>query len=134
MTNKSATQTMAERIRQRRAQIAVHSYLYYQLDSPIVSDDQWQRWSDELVALQAQFTGRVPFYDREFFDWDGTTGMHLPKDAWVAGKAAQVLRLHEAMQQAAPAEKAPPAVAQRAPALFSRKDRAEPAPPQLSLF
>lgn len=129
-------QTIAERIRQRRQQIAVHSYLYYQLDSPIVSDETWQRWADELVELQDGFSGRVPFYDREFFDWDGTTGMHLPKDAWIAGKAAQLLRLHETLKPAAPAEKTPPAPAPRPPALFDkrpRKAQGEP-PPQMSLF
>lgn len=130
-----AAQTTAERIRQRRQQIAVHSYLYYQLDSPIVSDDTWQRWSDELVALQRDFTGRVLFYDREFFDWDGSTGMHLPKDAWIAEKAAKLLRQHGQYHAAPAIAKAPPAPAARAPALFGPRPKAEPAnAPQLSLF
>ncbi len=121
----AAAQTIAERIRQRRAQIAVHSYLYYQLDTPIVSDATWQRWADELVTLQRDFDGRVLFYDREFFDWDGSTGMHLPKDPWIAEKAAQVLRLHEARNPGGRIENTPPAPASRAPAA---------SPPQLSLF
>lgn len=122
----ATAQTTAERIRQRRQQIAVHSYLYYQLDSPIVSDDTWQRWSNELVTLQRDFTGRVLFYDRAFFDWDGSTGMHLPKDAWIAEKAAKLLRQHEHYQAAPAIEKAPPAPAARAPA--------PPPPIQASLF
>lgn len=129
-------QTTAERIRQRRAQLVVHSYLYYHLDSPIVSDDTWQRWADELVALQSDFDGRVLFYDREFFGWDGATGMHLPKDGWAAGMAAMLLRQHEAMKAATRAEEPPPAPAARPPALFDkrpRKAQAEP-PPQMSLF
>ena len=129
-------QTTAERIRQRRAQLVVHSYLYYQLDSPIVSDDTWQRWADELVTLQSDFDGRVLFYDRAFFGWDGATGMHLPKDAWAAGMAAYLLRQHEAMTSAAPAAKTPPAPAPQAPGPSSaskRKAAADP-PPQMSLF
>lgn len=127
------TQTIAQRIRQRRQQLAVHSYLYYQLDSPIVSDDTWQRWANELVQLQRDFDGRVLFYDREFFDWDGSTGMHLPKDAWIAKKAAQVLELHERYHQRPAVEKTPPAAAPRPPSLFSRK-KPTPDTPQMSLF
>lgn len=128
--------TIEQCIRQRRQQIAVHSYLYYQLDSPIVSDDTWQRWADELVTLQQQPHERVPFYDREFFDWDGSTGMHLPKDPWIAGMAAMVLRLHERYQPRPTAEKTPPAPAPQAPALFDapRKKAAPQPPPQMSLF
>lgn len=126
-------QTIEQRIRQRRQQLAVHSYLYYQLDSPIVSDATWQRWADELVQLQRDFDGRVPFYDREFFDWDGSTGMHLPKDDWIASLAAQLLRLHGQYQGAA---KTPPAPDARPPALFDapRKKAAPEPPPQMSLF
>jgi len=121
----AAAQSIAARIRQRRQQLAVHSYLYYQLDNPIVSDATWQRWADELVTLQQQHPERVPFYDREFFDWDGSTGMHLPKDPWIAGMAATVLRLHERYQSGAKPEKSPPAAAPQAPAA---------SPPQMSLF
>jgi hypothetical protein len=117
-------QTTAERIRQRRAQLVVHSYLYYQLDSPIVSDDTWQRWADELATLQSDFDGRVLFYDREFFGWDGSTGMHLPKDAWASSTAAMLLRLADRYEVRTPAEKTPPAAAPQAPA----------APAQASLF
>lgn len=85
----------AAAIRQRRQQLIVHSCLYYHLDTSIVSDHTWQRWADELVVLQSGFEGMVKFYNREFFDWDGSTGMHLPKDEWVIGKALQVLDLHE---------------------------------------
>jgi hypothetical protein len=119
------TQTVEARIRQRRQQIAVHSYLYYVLNESIVSDHQWQAWADELVTLQSGFEGRVLFYDRYFFEWDGMTGYHLPKDDWIAAKATQVLRLHEAMKPATRAGKTPPAAAPQAPAA---------PPPQMSLF
>ena len=64
----------------------VHSYLYYVLDSPVISDDKWQQWADELTALQQQ-KKQIGFYDEEFVDWDGSTGMHLPKDDWIDYRA-----------------------------------------------
>ena len=34
-------------IRRRRAQMLVHSFLYYHQDNPIWSDDEWQQKADE---------------------------------------------------------------------------------------
>lgn len=83
-----------ELIRRRRAQMLVHSYAYYALDTPMVSDDVWQRWADELATLQSPHPWKIGFYDRAFADWDGSTGMHLPKDEWVRGKTRQILALN----------------------------------------
>lgn len=69
----------------------VHSYLYYHLDESIISDDLWQKFAEELTELQKSCS-KIGFYDSTFADWDGTTGMHLPKDGWVIGKAQQLLR------------------------------------------
>ena len=77
---------LVDMIRQRRIQMLVHSYLYYVLDSPVISDDKWQQWADELTALQLQ-EKQIGFYDEEFADWDGSTGMHLPKDEWIDYRA-----------------------------------------------
>lgn len=77
---------LVDTIRQRRTQMLVHSYLYYVLDSPVISDDKWQQWADELTALQLQ-EKQIGFYDEEFADWDGSTGMHLPKDDWIDYRA-----------------------------------------------
>lgn len=82
-------------IRRRRAQILVHSFIYYVLNDSIVSDHVWQEWADELESLQAWSPGPVGFYDDAFSDWDGATGCHLPRDSWVAGKAIQILRIEE---------------------------------------
>lgn len=87
-------QTIEEKIKQRRSQMLIHSCLYYELDDPIVSDDQWQNWADELEKLQKENPDkcRIGFFDMEFFDWDGTTGSHLPhRHPWVYKKAKQVL-------------------------------------------
>lgn len=83
-------------IHQRRAQMLVHSYAYYELDRPIVSDATWQRWADELAALQLVEDCDIGFYDPEFADWDGSTGMHLPRDGWVHGMTMHLLALHDA--------------------------------------
>lgn len=77
---------LGDKIRQRRTQMLVHSYLYYVLDSPVITDDKWQQWADELTALQLQ-EKQIGFYDEEFADWDGSTGMHLPKDDWIDYRA-----------------------------------------------
>jgi hypothetical protein len=108
--------TPAEIIRQRRQQMLIHSHLYYRMDAPIISDDQWQRWADELAQLQRQHPEPINFYDREFADWDGSTGMHLPNDGWVIEKADLVRRLHAGDHQRPDAEKTPPAPAMQAPA------------------
>lgn len=84
-------QTTSELIKQRRSQMLIHSYLYYVLDSPIIPDDTWQRWADELVVLQHDNPQPIDFYDDVFSDWDASTGMHLPQDAWVREKAYKLL-------------------------------------------
>ena len=79
----------------------VHSYLYYVLDDPIISDDVWQQWANELLHLQNQYKGLdiksdICYYDEVFKDWDGTTGHHLPfDDKWVIRKALQIRRINE---------------------------------------
>jgi hypothetical protein len=125
-----------ERIRQRRVQMLVHSYLYYQLDAPIVSDDTWQRWADELSALQREHPARIRFYDAEFADWDGSTGMHLPRDEWVRQNALRLRAIHERGHARPEPEKTPPAPDTRPPALFDAPPKKAPAapPPQMSLF
>lgn len=68
------------KIRQRRLQLLVHSYIYYELGESVVSDATWQKWADELVKLQKEYpaiSSKV-VYAQEFKDFDGTTGYHLP--------------------------------------------------------
>ena len=89
------------KIRQRRAQMLVHSCIYYAMDSNIVSDHQWQEWANELQKLQQENPNccKIDFFDFEFKDWDGTTGNHLPyKDPWVWEKAEWLLNYHNKQQ------------------------------------
>ena len=91
MVNK--VQTLSEKIKQRRTQMMVHSYLYYEMDANIIDDDTWQRWADELVELQKR-KATIGFYDEEFADWNGSTGMHLPKDDWIIRRAKWLWKQH----------------------------------------
>ena len=61
-------QTIKEKIRQRRTQMLVHSYIYYEKDDNIVSDFKWQEWADELRDLQNNHPDEcnIGFYDKEF--------------------------------------------------------------------
>jgi hypothetical protein len=87
-----------ELIKRRRGQMLVHSYLYYHMDTSIIPDDQWQTWADELTKLQLDHPKccKINYYDRDFKDWDGSTGMHLPSSIIIQHKAEQVLRAYEA--------------------------------------
>ncbi len=72
-------QTIEERIKQRRRQMLVHSYLYYEKNTNIVSDSKWSQWAMELVQLQKDYpdeASRVEFAD-QFGDWDGSSGAFL---------------------------------------------------------
>lgn len=86
-------QTVIEKIRQRRTQMLIHSCLYYELDDSVVTDHQWQAWADELTKLQTQYPEycNIGYYDKEFVDWDGSTGMHLPiRDPKIVSKAKYI--------------------------------------------
>ena len=72
-------QTIKEKIRQRRRQMLVHSYIYYELNENIVSDAQWAKWAKELQELQEKYpkeSAEVEEYE-QFKDWDGSSGAFL---------------------------------------------------------
>ena len=85
---------IAEKIRQRRLQMLVHSCIYYKLNDNLVDDTTWSRWAVELAELQKQYpliSAKVD-YAKAFRDWDGSSGAFLPlDDAWVVNKANQLL-------------------------------------------
>ena len=91
-------QTIPEKIRQRRAQMLIHSCLYYQMDESIVDDHTWQWWADELTELQNEYPEHcsIGYFDKEFEGWDGSSGYHLPlRDPYVYRKAEYILRLNQ---------------------------------------
>ena len=90
----NSVQTLSEKIRQRRIQMLVHSYLYYEMDENVVDDHKWQQWADELVELQKQKMD-IGFYDDAFRDWTGASGAFLPFDEWVKVRAEKLLQLKQ---------------------------------------
>ena len=71
-TKITCSNELVELVRRRRAQMLVHSCIYYELNESIISDHQWQAWADELQKLQEEHPSclRIDFYDWEFRDWE----------------------------------------------------------------
>lgn len=60
--------------------IIIHSYLYYEKDSPVWSDKKFDSVAKELAELQSEMTGeelKKTRYGYMFYDFDGTTGYDL---------------------------------------------------------
>lgn len=88
-----------ELLRRLRAQMLIHCYLYYWMDSPIWTDSFWQHQADRLEKLQKDYLEaglsiEIGFYDDAFKDFTGATGAHLPRDDYVVSRATQMYRLH----------------------------------------
>lgn len=87
---------VAAKIQQRRYQILVHSLLYYELNTNLISDHKWSEWSMELVQLQSQYpevANQVIFADA-FKTFDGNTGFDLPyRDEQIVNIAHRILRI-----------------------------------------
>lgn len=92
------TNQIRAKIKQRRLQMLVHSCIYYVLDSNIISDSTWSKWSLELRYLQNQYPeiSKEVEYAEYFKDWDGSSGAFLPiHEDWVMQKAYKLLSLHK---------------------------------------
>ena len=86
---------IAEKIQQRRRQMLVHSYIYYELDQNIVSDAKWSAWAKELAELQNRYPNmskKIP-YAEQFADWDGSSGAFLEYDDSIIDTAWRLLCL-----------------------------------------
>lgn len=84
---------IAELILQRRLQMLVHSYIYYELNDNIISDSTWSKWAVELADLQNKYPeiAKTVEWSEAFKDWDGSTGAFLPlQNEWVITKAYQL--------------------------------------------
>ena len=80
---KGAELKIAEKIQQRRYQMLVHSYIYYELNQNIVSDSQWSKWATELADLQVKYPelAKNVVYATDFEGWDGSSGAFLDYSA-----------------------------------------------------
>lgn len=89
---------IAELIQQRRYQMLVHSYIYYEMDKNVVSDSKWSKWAKELVDLQErhpEIAKKVP-YAKDFEGWDGNSGAYLDyaNKPNIITTAEMLVRLH----------------------------------------
>ena len=68
-------------IRRRMLQIAVHSYIYYELNENIISDETWSKWAKELVELIKKYPKEFKTIKHHewFEDFDGSTGFQFVK-------------------------------------------------------
>ena len=85
---------IAELIQQRRFQILIHSCIYYEFNSNLISDKKFDSWARELAQLQTDYPDIASqvIYADEFKGFDGTTGFDLPlKNEWVVNKAQKLL-------------------------------------------
>lgn len=83
------------KILQRRRQILVHSYIYYELDDSLVEDSKWSKWSRELVDLQKFYpdiSKEAPYYE-SFKDFDASTGFDFKYDEKTKRKAEMLLSM-----------------------------------------
>ena len=83
-----------ERIIHLRKLLIIHSYIYYILCESVITDFEWDTLARELVELQKIKGIGASFYDNIFSDFDGSTGMHLPKEEWVQKEASELLEKH----------------------------------------
>ena len=85
------------KIQQRRLQMLVHSYIYYELNENIISDATWSRWAKELEKLQKKYpktSKKVPYHE-QFKNWDGSSGAFLDFDDKIIGTANYLLDMRD---------------------------------------
>lgn len=84
-----------------RAQLIIASILYYEFDSPIWSDANYDTHIKTLVDLQEKFPieATEAKYGAGFDDFTGATGYHLPSiHHYMHDKARRILDTHESHQ------------------------------------
>lgn len=76
----------------------VHSFLYYQLNTNIISDYTYDKWSYELAELMnnnKEIAAKSGYYNG-FKNFDGSSGYDLPySNPEVQSKGYQILRIHK---------------------------------------
>lgn len=83
-----------EKLQQRMLQIWIHSYIYYELNETIVTDQQWSEWARELANNINNPVFKTIKHHELFNDFDGSTGFHLAQKATpnLINKAKQLLK------------------------------------------
>lgn len=84
----------ASEIQRLRYLVLVHSCIYYELSDSLISDAEWDVIAMRLVEMQRLYPAAAlaALLHKEFEDFDGNTGFHLPvKKPWVIKKARELL-------------------------------------------
>lgn len=79
-SNASRTEILLELMNRRQRQLLVHSFLYYQLNTNIIGDHSFDRWSKELASLledNPELAKQTVYYSG-FTEFDGSSGYNLP--------------------------------------------------------
>ena len=89
-------QIIEEKIKQRRLQMLVHSYIYYELNKNIIDDATWDKWAMELVKLQKEnpLASKNTEYYEQFKEWDGSSGAFLKFDKQTKQRAERLLKIN----------------------------------------
>ena len=96
--NLFAPPEVVNRVEHLRRLMLIHSCIYYEMNTSVVSDHKWQEWADELTTLQLLYGHEFGFYDKAFSEWTAATGCHLPlNDPDVANAAKKLLRITAAV-------------------------------------
>ena len=78
----------------------VHSFLYYQLNTNIISDTTFDAWARELANLMRDYPedAKLTYHYKSFKDFTGDTGYDLPfADPLVQSRAQQLLNIQRKM-------------------------------------
>lgn len=96
------SEQIKELIKRRRNQILVHSYIYFRLFDNIISNETFDKWSNELIDMQTKYpdlSAEVELYDIfESFTSIGCSSMLPLDDEKLANRAQQLLRSHHVNQ------------------------------------
>lgn len=71
---------LLELMNRRQRQILVHSFLYYQLNTNVISDHEFDKWSKQLYNLMQdnKELAKQTVYYKGFESFDGSSGFDLP--------------------------------------------------------
>jgi len=63
------------------------------MGTSIMDDHRWQELANDLIELQEKYGEEWDFYDKDFKDWNGSTGCHLAQEPWVDAKAQWLVKI-----------------------------------------
>ena len=100
--NKQEKEQITKLIKRRRLQLLIHSCIYYEYNTNLVSDNQWATWATELEELQVKYPkiAEQVIWAEAFKDFDHSTGYNLPtRDPWVMDRARWMMECAEKFKE-----------------------------------